>query len=355
MDALNDLNNPSSLPSLPNPLPLQPYQPATRHQNTENNQQQAINPANSQTEANQSVTSFTQEPADIRIAVPQVDGQERASQQVNVGNPINYGKEMSFLRRVCAVLGAITVGIYIFLQENNFEKLYPIAYCCLVYLALENLFMSYHADRGSNSDQESVYDAVEKLLMLYFLLSVHMQYYEKISLSPLLVCPCLFFLTTAVYLKQSSAPLSARRTKIILKLLYTLQVSLITVRVEGLISVNWIGVCLPTIIYLVSHLLYGFYVVGKALVQIGKQIRRRETNNSLFVKRVIKASWQILYYTMDFFAIQFLIRIFEIHPTSHNEEVINTLLKITGLHCSFFIGYTIVLYFNKEVQYLHIW
>jgi len=282
-----------------------------------------------------------QEPAGIRITIPQANVQERAS---NIINRLNYSKEMSFLRRVCAVLMAIIVGIFMFLQENNIEKLYPTAYCCLAYLALENLFMSFHADRESNSDQESVYDAVDKLLMLYFLLSAHMQYYERISLSPLLICPCLFLLTTAVYLKQSDAPLASKSINIILKVLYTLQVSLITARIAGLISLHWVIVFWPTILYFLSHLLYGFYVVGKALVQIANQIRLRETNNSLFVKRVIKVSWNILYYTMDFFVLQLLIRTLEEHPTSHNQEVIKTLLEITGFHSSFFIGYTIVFF-----------
>jgi len=282
-----------------------------------------------------------QEPADIRITIPQTNVQEIAP---NIIYSINYRIEMSFLRRVCAVSIAIILGIFIFLQENNIEKLYPIAYCCLAYLALENLFMSFHADRESNSDQESVYDAVDKLLMLYFLLCIHMQYYERISLSPQLICPYLFLLTTAVYLKQSSAPLASKRIKIMLKLFYTLKVSLITSRIAGLISLHWIIVFWPTTLYLLSHLLYGLYVVGKALVQIVTQIRLREINDSLFVKRVIKVSWHILYYTLDFFVLQLLIRILEEHPTSHNEEVIKTLLKITGLHCSFFIGYTIVFF-----------
>ncbi len=211
-------------------------------------------------------------------------------------------------------------------------------------MALENLFVSYYSDRGSSDHKENLFVAVDGLLVLYFLLSIHLQYYEKISKYPVSISPAMFLLATLVYAKQSSAPSSAKNVKIALKLFYTVQVSLLTSKAVGYIVVDWIMVFLPSILYFVGRLIYGFSIVIKPLMQIRRHIRQRETSSSVFLKKIIKVIWHLLYFTMDLFGLVILLNLCVRGKGRRNEEVIRLILKVAGLHSNFFLGYTLVFF-----------
>ena len=282
-----------------------------------------------------------QDQPDVIIPISFDDISPRASNQSN-----KFVIQASFLRKVCAVLVSFIVWAIFASNTTNIgkmlENLYVIIFCCFGYLTLENLFICVTVE-GS---QEHLFNIIDGLLVMYFICILNFPSEEETIRFLLVASPCLFLVSLCLYLWKSHAK---KNEKIIIRLAYTIQSSLITAKFLGYVSFAWMETLIPLRVCLLSHQIFGLFKIFESFGKIFKQRNSSEINGLSLVKNLLKMSWDLLYYGLSSLALGLLL---DLCLQVEREESIGVFSEIAQYYCSFFFGYTLI--FFKLMKKLNI-
>ncbi len=279
---------------------------------------------------------------EIRINVPvepsapeQMSSADRASAKAGI-----------FLRKVCVVLAFLGVSIFFALQQTSLRKcldqVLVLASSSLLYIAFEDFLIPLSGRYSSEYKKEHIFNVLDKLLALFFLLVVNIQDNPRIGKYLMLLSPLLFVLTTVLYMRKS-AQSSRKNPKVLLRFFSTIQVSLITAKSIGYIKLQWIMVFMPFIIYFGSFAVYGLCTSLKSLIKTPSQQRAEgESLKMLIVKNLIKTSWYMLYYGLYLLAVVILISLCKRGKHGSFREMRRMLIRFAGYYTGFLLCYTLV-------------
>ena len=249
--------------------------------------------------------------------------------------------QASFLRRVCAILVSFTMWTVftsnVIETGERLESLHVIAFCCFGYFTFENLYICVTVE-GSH---EHLFDILDGLFVMYFLCVINFQNEENLTRYILITSPCLFLVSLGLYLWKSQAK---KNEKIIIRLAYTIQASLLIAKILGCISFTWTEVLIPLRIYLRGHQVYGFYTIIRSLGNILKQRNLREINELSLIKSLLKISWDLLFYGLGSVAIGILVDLSEQADKEDGLVSIGVFAENAQYYCSFFFGYTLIFF-----------
>ena len=281
-------------------------------------------------------TTPTQEPSgDIRLAMP----------TMRINNEANYLKQACFLRKICGLLASTSVWVVLALNEADFdtklESLFSIICCCLAYVTFENLFLCMAQELPEEDYKERIFDVIDGILALYFLMIIMFCDKEAMSKYLLMVSPCLYLVLTSVYVNQlGETSVIKRCSKVFRRLLCCIQVWVITAKILGYITLGWMSVFIPSGLLLLGLQLYGSYTLVKSAIQLFNS----QLNAFYFMQRCVKMSWYLLYCGFYTLALAILLCLCQESENVKNKEFMGTLLTITEYYCGFFFGYTLVFF-----------
>ena len=293
-----------------------------------------IQPQSPSLPAHEAIDITTNVPAEASVP-EQMSFSDRAS-----------AKAGSFLRKVCAVLVFLSISIFFALQQSSLRKcldqVLVLASSSLLYVAFEDFLIPLSGHYSSEYKKEHIFNVLDKLLALFFLLVVNIQDNPIIGKYLMLLSPLLFILTTALYMRKS-AHSTHKTSKVLLRFFSTIQVSLITAKSIGYVKLQWMVIFMPFIIYFGSFAIYGLYSSVKSLVKTPTQERAEgESLKTLFVKNLIRTSWYILYYGLYLLAIVILISLCKHGKHGSQKGMRRMLIRFAGYYTGFLLCYTLV-------------
>ncbi len=172
-------------------------------------------------------------------------------------------------------------------------------YLYFLYRMVENKKRFGMADREGWRRREDILDVSDVFVKILFVISIHLKVLNLLSFSR--GSFLIIFATGVIYYFKSEAPAKIRSMRLYVKLLYTLQAILLTLKLHGDIEWNWIYV------FSVSWLFFGFvgvYLVAYAAVLILsclflviQVLFRRARNSNAHIKIQTQGIlWSSLYY-----------------------------------------------------------
>jgi len=280
------------------------------------------------------------EPAEIRITMP----------TMSINNEVIYAKQACFLRKICGLLASTNVWVVLALNDTDFdtklESLFSIICCCVAYITFENLFLCMGQELPHEDFKERIFDVLDGILALYFLVIIMFCDRSDTSKYLLMVSPCLYLVLTSIYVRQlgGEAPSMKNCSKVTRRLLCSIQVWVITAKILGYIALGWMTTFIPLGFLLVGYQIYGSYTLIKSAIQLFRTIGEHEMNAFSFVRRCVKISWYLLFCGFYPLALSILLTLCQEAERVHNKEFMGILLTIAEYYCSFFLGYTLVFF-----------
>jgi len=292
-----------------------------------------------------SPTSSSEQERDL-----ETQGDSRLERRSFLGSLLEMTVATSFLRKSFMILLSVFVSSFAALEVKDNEKLFislfAVCYVCLFYQVFEDTIQYLTMKSRNNFSQklEFIFDIADKILLIFFVFTLNLQYYSWVNKNFALLSPCLFLAEAVFYNKKSTIPQNQKEINVILKSCYFLQSLFITAKMTNYIDISWEG----TLFFLWIELgIYTCYAVfaGLLILCLGMasilQLNRRIL--SILKTRILGYIWCVSYYALNGIAFMILIGLFQKLNTG-NEKILWLGIRCARNLSGFLLIYTLIFF-----------
>jgi len=146
-------------------------------------------------------------------------GDSRLERPSFLGSLLEMTVATSFLRKSFMILLSVFVSSFAALEVKDNEKLYialfAVCYVCLFYQVFEDTIQYLTMKSRNNSSQkvEFIFDIADKILLIFFVFTLNLQYYSWADKNFALLSPCLFLAEAVTYNKKINNSTKPERNK----------------------------------------------------------------------------------------------------------------------------------------------
>jgi len=172
---------------------------------SQNSRQQAF--SQPEAEAEESPLFVQQSQNDTRLSIS-TNSQRAASLPENPTNrEIINAEQACFLRKICLIFVSMVVWIMLAREESSIKKLENLSllvFFCVAHTVGENILFCLRHKAAIKDVKERLFDTMDGVLTLYFLLAVELWIHKNTSFYLLIVSPGLYLISTILSLRSIS-------------------------------------------------------------------------------------------------------------------------------------------------------
>ena len=279
----------------------------------------------------------------VHVQVPVFSGASDSPERHPESTP-SEKKQARFLRKACVILFASFFWSVLAQNEPALEarigNLLLVACGFFIYTTFSDIFYCLTQSLSLESFEEQVLGVLEGFLSLCFLFVILFLKDKDAGKYLMIGSACIYLLLASLYVRR----FSSKKRKIVRKLTFTIQISLVVAKVLGFISLKWMEVFVPLGLYLGVHQILGSYRLVKLLIKFCRQMKNEEIDFPWFIRNAIQISWLLFYNGLGSLALAIVINLCQQADHEPNEDFMGTVLTITQYYCSFFLGYTLIFF-----------
>ena len=286
-----------------------------------------------------------------------VDQDTNSQQQNTVSEAETILETKLLLKRVIGfslAMASVSLALlYVSINAIPYWPVFPVIYCYLLYFIAENIYrMKHHQQRPSWRKREDMFSALDAWCCLIFLASIHLKIFKIIPFSTLSSIPFGLVLLFYIITWRSENPI--RAIELVTRLIYTLQATLVTLKMDGVLNVDWmivfsaVCVCLGMLfLYVIAFcILFATFL----LFAILKTLFTRSLDLALFGD-VLGLLWQFIYYGLSVAVALTICGLSQIDGRNHSSTI---LIKAAYLDFLMFISLAVlsIIAFKPLARYL---
>jgi len=252
-------------------------------------------------------------------------------------------EQACFLRKTCIILASMIIWIVLTIEETlpqrKLETLGLIAFCCLTYNLFENVIFCMKHNLISNGSKLRLFDIIDGVLALYFLLAIKFSDEEGSSRYLLILSPCICLASVIIYLKMARS--NNIKVPLIKGICYAVQISLIAAKLQGYDTLDWITVFVPFGLYLTGYQIYGSYILAKSSIRLYRQV---EIEDLSFVRACVRMSCDVVHYGLVFITFGVFIDLWHQATDKEMNESIRLLLAVMQLYSGLSLAFAVIFF-----------
>lgn len=258
-----------------------------------------------------------------------------------------------YLKRACSLFVAIgLLFLTSMLAADGIispEILFIVALLYLSYYMGENIVRACHYQRESWREVEDNYNIFDAISGGIFVMTVMLKLSKIVSVSMISFIP--FMSTLTAYIMLSKPPKAVKRVKMLTKSFYTLQVFLITAKLDKIIELNWEIILAPSCLYIgiitITATISAFNEVRNLLRNV---INRRAQRNIKLSVEFLGTMWRLLCCSLSILGFIALITWYRAYLGKSSDSLKH--VATTGLVISISLAIYTVIAFKPLTQFL---